>query len=156
MKESLWSFTPKVNISSQKLCYFNTHIMRTTFLQHYLCPPLPSCLSSGDKLCSAEDCIPGTGVYLRHGYIYSSLAGYVLRKNEGEEVRGVVGESCRSKQACRSARGKVLSNICECDWPVIVCSAPAVKYGPYFVWQVFSLFYSWTELVLCEMSVCVH
>ncbi|XP_071387320.1 exosome complex component CSL4-like isoform X2 [Centroberyx affinis] len=40
----------------------------------------------GDKLCSTEDCIPGTGVYLRHGYIYSSLAGYVLRKNEGEEV----------------------------------------------------------------------
>uniref|UniRef100_A0A3P9BHC7 Exosome component 1 n=1 Tax=Maylandia zebra TaxID=106582 RepID=A0A3P9BHC7_9CICH len=39
-----------------------------------------------DKLCSAEDCIPGTGVYLRHGYIYSSLAGYVLRKNEGEEL----------------------------------------------------------------------
>lgn len=51
----------------------------------------PSCLSLGDKLCSVEDCIPGTGVYLRHGYIYSSLAGYVLRKNEGEEVRGVVG-----------------------------------------------------------------
>lgn len=46
--------------------------------------------SPGDKLCSTEDCIPGTGVYLRHGYIYSSLAGYVLRKNEGEEV----GESC--------------------------------------------------------------
>uniref|UniRef100_A0A3Q3XM29 Exosome complex component N-terminal domain-containing protein n=1 Tax=Mola mola TaxID=94237 RepID=A0A3Q3XM29_MOLML len=38
------------------------------------------------KLCSVEDCIPGTGVYLRHGYIYSSLAGYVLRKNEGEEL----------------------------------------------------------------------
>uniref|UniRef100_A0A3P8T064 Exosome component 1 n=1 Tax=Amphiprion percula TaxID=161767 RepID=A0A3P8T064_AMPPE len=35
---------------------------------------------------SVEDCIPGTGVYLRHGYIYSSLAGYVLRKNEGEEL----------------------------------------------------------------------
>lgn len=50
------------------------------------------CLSfPGDKLCSVEDCIPGTGVYLRHGYIFSSLAGYVLRKNEGEEVRGVVG-----------------------------------------------------------------
>lgn len=48
-----------------------------------------SCLSPGDKLCSVEDCIPGTGVYLRHGYIYSSLAGYVLKKNEGEEVRGV-------------------------------------------------------------------
>lgn len=38
------------------------------------------------KLCSVEDCIPGTGVYMRHGYIYSSLAGYVLRKNEGEEL----------------------------------------------------------------------
>ncbi|XP_071387311.1 exosome complex component CSL4-like isoform X1 [Centroberyx affinis] len=43
----------------------------------------------GDKLCSTEDCIPGTGVYLRHGYIYSSLAGYVLRKNEGEEVTSI-------------------------------------------------------------------
>ncbi|KAG7486897.1 exosome complex component CSL4 [Solea senegalensis] len=51
--------------------------------------PMKLCVP-GDKLCSTEDCIPGTGVYLRHGYIYSSLAGYVLRKNEGEEVRGVV------------------------------------------------------------------
>uniref|UniRef100_A0A674DJH0 Exosome complex component CSL4 n=1 Tax=Salmo trutta TaxID=8032 RepID=A0A674DJH0_SALTR len=39
-----------------------------------------------DRLCSTDDCMPGTGVYLRHGYIYSSLAGYVLRKNEGEEL----------------------------------------------------------------------
>ncbi len=54
-----------------------------------------SCLSPGDKLCSVEDCIPGTGVYPRHGYIYSSLAGYVLKKNEGEEVRAVVGASSR-------------------------------------------------------------
>lgn len=43
--------------------------------------------SPGEKLCSAEDCIPGTGVYLRHGYIHSSLAGYVIRKTEGKEVR---------------------------------------------------------------------
>uniref|UniRef100_A0A8K9XVU6 Exosome complex component CSL4 n=1 Tax=Oncorhynchus mykiss TaxID=8022 RepID=A0A8K9XVU6_ONCMY len=43
-------------------------------------------LPAGDRLCSTEDCMPGTGVYLRHGYIYSSLAGYVLRKNEGEEL----------------------------------------------------------------------
>uniref|UniRef100_A0A4W6CJG5 Phosphoglycerate mutase 1b n=1 Tax=Lates calcarifer TaxID=8187 RepID=A0A4W6CJG5_LATCA len=28
------------------------------------------------ELAFVEDCIPGTGVYLRHGYIYSSLAGY--------------------------------------------------------------------------------
>lgn len=42
-------------------------------------------------------------MYLRHGYIYSSLAGYVLKKNEGEEVRGVAGvggESCTSYRAC--------------------------------------------------------
>lgn len=34
--------------------------------------------------------MPGTGVYLRHGYIYSSLAGYVIKKNEGEEVRDMM------------------------------------------------------------------
>ncbi|CDQ86325.1 unnamed protein product [Oncorhynchus mykiss] len=47
--------------------------------------PMKLCVP-GDRLCSTEDCMPGTGVYLRHGYIYSSLAGYVLRKNEGEEL----------------------------------------------------------------------
>uniref|UniRef100_A0A3Q3F4H6 Exosome component 1 n=1 Tax=Labrus bergylta TaxID=56723 RepID=A0A3Q3F4H6_9LABR len=47
--------------------------------------PMKLCVP-GDKLCSVEDCIPGTGVYVRHGCIYSSLAGYVLRKNEGEEL----------------------------------------------------------------------
>uniref|UniRef100_A0A3B4TDJ5 Exosome component 1 n=2 Tax=Seriola TaxID=8160 RepID=A0A3B4TDJ5_SERDU len=47
--------------------------------------PMKLCVP-GDKLCSIDDCIPGTGVYLRHGYIYSSLAGYVLKKNEGEEL----------------------------------------------------------------------
>ncbi|TWW59564.1 Exosome complex component CSL4 [Takifugu flavidus] len=40
----------------------------------------------GEKLCSAEDCVLGTGVYLRHGYIHSSLAGYVVRKSEGKEL----------------------------------------------------------------------
>ncbi|XP_067355166.1 exosome complex component CSL4 isoform X2 [Channa argus] len=47
--------------------------------------PMKLCVP-GDKLCSVEDCIPGKGVYLRHGYIYSSLAGYVFKKNEGEEL----------------------------------------------------------------------
>lgn len=42
--------------------------------------------STGEKLCSAEDCILGTGVYLRHGYIHSSLAGLVIRKKGGKEV----------------------------------------------------------------------
>ncbi|XP_051558188.1 exosome complex component CSL4-like isoform X1 [Myxocyprinus asiaticus] len=40
----------------------------------------------GERLCSTEDCIPGTGTYLRHGCIFASLAGYVLKKNEGEEL----------------------------------------------------------------------
>ncbi|TRY86076.1 hypothetical protein DNTS_030171 [Danionella cerebrum] len=39
-----------------------------------------------ERLCSTEDCIPGTGTYLRHGHVFASLAGYVLRKNEGEEL----------------------------------------------------------------------
>lgn len=58
-------------------------------------------LYPGDKLCSAEDCILGTGVYQRHGYIYSSLAGYVLKKNEGEQVK--------------SAAVCVVYNVCKCD-----------------------------------------
>ncbi|TNN69461.1 Exosome complex component CSL4 [Liparis tanakae] len=47
--------------------------------------PMKLCVP-GDKLCSSDNCIPGPGVYLRHGYVYSSLAGYVLKKNEGEEL----------------------------------------------------------------------
>ncbi|PWA16949.1 hypothetical protein CCH79_00012667 [Gambusia affinis] len=47
--------------------------------------PMRLCVP-GEKLCSVEDCNQGTGVYQRHGYIYSSLAGYVMRKNEGEEL----------------------------------------------------------------------
>lgn len=68
----------------------------------------PLSLFSGDKLCSVEDCIPGTGVYLRHGYIYSSLAGYVLKKNEGEEVRGV---------SQRHSQG--VTKLCCCVSPVL-------------------------------------
>uniref|UniRef100_W5M7Z3 Exosome component 1 n=1 Tax=Lepisosteus oculatus TaxID=7918 RepID=W5M7Z3_LEPOC len=49
----------------------------------------------GERLCSTEECVPGPGTYLRHGYIFASLAGYVLRKNAGEEmpVVSVVKES---------------------------------------------------------------
>lgn len=64
------------------------------------------CLYSGDKLCSVEDCTPGTGVYLRHGYIYSSLAGYVLKKNEGEEVRALWLLCGRTKLQRHSAAWK--------------------------------------------------
>ncbi|MCI4393997.1 hypothetical protein PGIGA_G00163510 [Pangasianodon gigas] len=47
--------------------------------------PMKLCVP-GERLCSVEDCIPGAGTYLRHGSIYASLAGYVLRRNEGEEL----------------------------------------------------------------------
>lgn len=81
--------------------------------------PLSFSSCSGDKLCSVEDCIPGTGVYLRHGYIYSSLAGYVLRKNEGEEVRSLVGEKWGKLQKH--------SDMKECR------SVPLMRHAPYFV-----------------------
>lgn len=80
-------------------------------------PVFPPCLSPGDKLCSVEDCIPGTGVYLRHGYIYSSLAGYVLRKNEGEEVRGVVGRREVGKAAETIGHVGVLEQRCCSTFP---------------------------------------
>ncbi|TMS23565.1 Exosome complex component CSL4 [Larimichthys crocea] len=67
------------------ICSSRKHVAHEAVCSR-LMPFPPFCLSPGDKLCSVEDCIPGTGVYLRHGYIYSSLAGYVLKKNEGEEL----------------------------------------------------------------------
>ena len=96
-------YTLNVDILPHKVCYCfqvcrdSPPLLQKTLtysMQIFQTLPLPVFsppLSPGDKLCSVEDCIPGTGVYLRHGYIYSSLAGYVLRKNEGEEVRSVVG-----------------------------------------------------------------
>ncbi|XP_041123849.1 exosome complex component CSL4-like isoform X1 [Polyodon spathula] len=44
----------------------------------------PQMLILGERLCSIDDCIAGVGTYSRHGYILASLAGYVLKKNEGE------------------------------------------------------------------------
>ena len=81
-----------------------------------LTPPLSSSSSlfTGDKLCSIEDCSTGTGVYQRHGYIYSSLAGYVLRKNEGGQVRGVAGVGWREEvKAAEAIRHTVWECLCE-------------------------------------------
>lgn len=76
--------------------------------------------SSGDKLCSEEDCFPGTGVYRRHGYIYSALAGYVLKKNEGEKVR-IVAEHVEKRlgvglRSSSTQSAWVLRNVCESEW----------------------------------------
>lgn len=93
-----------------------SELLRTSSIDS---PSVSSWMRSGDKLCSVEDCIPGTGVYMRHGYIYSSLAGYVLRKNEGEEVRVVVG-------VCH-ARIKVFAQ-CSWMWQKQVCSPRSEMY----------------------------
>ncbi len=53
-------------------------------------PGSSAVVHAGERLCSTEDCIPSTGTYPRHGYIFASLAGYVLRKNEGEEVSSCI------------------------------------------------------------------
>ncbi|XP_040217170.1 exosome complex component CSL4 [Rana temporaria] len=33
----------------------------------------------GERLCSLEDCTPGHGTYCKHGYVFASLAGYVVK-----------------------------------------------------------------------------
>ncbi|XP_028651481.2 exosome complex component CSL4 [Erpetoichthys calabaricus] len=40
----------------------------------------------GERLCSTEVCKAGSGTYIRHSFIFASLAGYVVKKNEGEEL----------------------------------------------------------------------
>ncbi|GCC33038.1 hypothetical protein chiPu_0011505 [Chiloscyllium punctatum] len=40
----------------------------------------------GERLCSTEDGTPGNGTYSRHGYIFASLAGYVVKENDNGMV----------------------------------------------------------------------
>ncbi|XP_063291383.1 exosome complex component CSL4 [Pelobates fuscus] len=40
------------------------------------------CCVPGERLCSLEDCSPGYGTYCKHGYIFSSLSGYVVKKTD--------------------------------------------------------------------------
>ncbi|XP_056386218.1 exosome complex component CSL4 isoform X2 [Hyla sarda] len=40
------------------------------------------CCVPGERLCSLEDCAPGYGTYCKHGYIFSSLSGYVVKKSD--------------------------------------------------------------------------
>ncbi|XP_048407160.1 exosome complex component CSL4 isoform X2 [Stegostoma tigrinum] len=47
--------------------------------------PLKLCIP-GERLCSAEDGTPGNGTYSRHGYIFASLAGYVVKENDNGMV----------------------------------------------------------------------
>ncbi|XP_072280492.1 exosome complex component CSL4 [Pyxicephalus adspersus] len=36
----------------------------------------------GERLSSLEDCAPGFGTYCKHGYIFASLAGYVVKTSD--------------------------------------------------------------------------
>ncbi|XP_069467680.1 exosome complex component CSL4 [Ambystoma mexicanum] len=36
----------------------------------------------GERLCNLEDFSPGSGTYSRHGYIYASLSGCVVKKSD--------------------------------------------------------------------------
>ncbi|XP_055503051.1 exosome complex component CSL4 isoform X3 [Leucoraja erinacea] len=47
--------------------------------------PMKLCIP-GERLCSIEDSTPGDGTYSRHGYIFASLAGYVLKRNDNGMV----------------------------------------------------------------------
>ncbi|XP_078269454.1 exosome complex component CSL4 [Rhinoraja longicauda] len=47
--------------------------------------PMKFCIP-GERLCSIEDSTPGDGTYSRHGYIFASLAGYVLKRNDNGMV----------------------------------------------------------------------
>lgn len=46
----------------------------------------------GERLRSLEQLTPGNGTYIRHGYVYASLAGYKqLKDQQNGEVRGIAG-----------------------------------------------------------------
>uniref|UniRef100_A0A803TZ16 Exosome component 1 n=1 Tax=Anolis carolinensis TaxID=28377 RepID=A0A803TZ16_ANOCA len=40
------------------------------------------CCVPGERLCSLEEGVPGSGTYTRHGFIFASLAGCLVRKSE--------------------------------------------------------------------------
>lgn len=41
----------------------------------------------GERLCSLEEGTPGSGTYARHGSIFASLAGCLMKKSENGKVR---------------------------------------------------------------------
>ncbi|XP_038678266.1 exosome complex component CSL4 [Scyliorhinus canicula] len=47
--------------------------------------PVKLCIP-GERLCNIEDGTPGNGTYSRHGYIFASLAGYVVKENDNGMV----------------------------------------------------------------------
>uniref|UniRef100_A0A2I3TP97 Exosome component 1 n=10 Tax=Catarrhini TaxID=9526 RepID=A0A2I3TP97_PANTR len=46
-----------------------------------MAPPVRYCIP-GERLCNLEEGSPGSGTYTRHGYIFSSLAGCLMKSSE--------------------------------------------------------------------------
>ncbi|NP_001158033.1 exosome complex component CSL4 isoform 2 [Mus musculus] len=50
-----------------------------------MAPPVRYCIP-GERLCNLEEGSPGSGTYTRHGYIFSSLAGCLMKTSENGAV----------------------------------------------------------------------
>uniref|UniRef100_A0A2K5Q953 Exosome component 1 n=1 Tax=Cebus imitator TaxID=2715852 RepID=A0A2K5Q953_CEBIM len=51
-----------------------------------MAPPVRYCIP-GERLCNLEEGSPGSGTYTRHGYIFSSLAGCLMKSCENGAVK---------------------------------------------------------------------
>ncbi|XP_074089319.1 exosome complex component CSL4 isoform X3 [Macrotis lagotis] len=50
-----------------------------------MAPPLRYCIP-GERLCNLEEASPGSGTYTRHGYIFSSLSGCLVKTSDNGEL----------------------------------------------------------------------
>ncbi|XP_043840493.1 exosome complex component CSL4 [Dromiciops gliroides] len=50
-----------------------------------MAPPLRYCVP-GERLCNLEEASPGSGTYTRHGYIFSSLSGCLVKTSDNGEL----------------------------------------------------------------------
>uniref|UniRef100_A0A8C0DHJ3 Exosome complex component CSL4 n=1 Tax=Balaenoptera musculus TaxID=9771 RepID=A0A8C0DHJ3_BALMU len=50
--------------------------------------PVRYCIP-GERLCNLEEGSPGSGTYTRHGYIFSSLAGCLIKSSENGAVSSI-------------------------------------------------------------------
>ncbi|TKC49156.1 hypothetical protein EI555_021630 [Monodon monoceros] len=53
-----------------------------------MAPPVRYCIP-GERLCNLEEGSPGSGTYTRHGYIFSSLAGCLIKSSENGAVSSI-------------------------------------------------------------------
>ncbi|XP_020852767.1 exosome complex component CSL4 isoform X2 [Phascolarctos cinereus] len=50
-----------------------------------MAPPMRYCVP-GERLCNLEEASPGSGTYTRHGYIFSSLSGCLVKTSDNGEL----------------------------------------------------------------------